>query len=373
VAYLREKKGNYQAVFYDPSRKPTKKWKTLRTKDKENARQKIADLERKYALGLFDPWQDDIPREGLTVREAVDRFLSKRCKEKGLRETTISKYKYTLKAFADSVPTQLHVRHVDGGLIRDYIDRDELRETSRDTYYRQLKTFFRWCDDRNIIQANPTDDVDRPGAPDLSAEFLNPSQLSHLVETIREDAEANASHVGEGEVLWIIDVIKFAVYTGLRRGELCDLRWGAIDLESGFLTVQKTEDFNTKTGNEDRIPIISPAAKILRRRQSKRTGGNASERVFKGVKGDPLNADYLTERFRYYRRLADLPEGVSFHNLRHTCASLLVMEGTPLHTVKEMLRHSRIEVTQNYSHLAPEKFKNQIEEGMGEVALSLDE
>jgi site-specific recombinase XerD len=49
------------------------------------------------------------------------------------------------------------------------------------------------------------------------------------------------------------------------------------------------------------------------------------------------------------------------------------MEGTPIHTVKEMLRHSRIEVPQNYSHLAPEKFKNQIEEGMDDVALRLDE
>lgn len=91
------------------------------------------------------------------------------------------------------------------------------------------------------------------------------------------------------------------------------------------------------------------------------------------MKGAPLNADYLTERFRYYRRLADLPEGGAFHTLRHTCASLLVMEGTPIHTVKEMLRHSRIEVPQNYSHLAPEKFKNQIEEGMDDVALRLDE
>jgi integrase len=371
MAYFREKNGNYYAVFYDPSRQPERKWKTLRTSDKENARQKIADLERKYALDVFDPWQEDVPHEGLSVQEAVDRFLSKRCEKKGLREKTIKEYRYTLEAFADSTPVQFNVRYVNEAHIREYIDRDDLSQTSRDTYYRQLKTFFRWCDDENIVQDNPIASVDRPGAPNLSAEFLTPSQLAHLIETIGEDAEANSPQVGEGEVLWIIDVIKFAVYTGLRRGELCDLRWGAIDLESGFLMVQKTEDFDTKTGNEERIPIISPANEILRRKQSEREGRDPSERVFKGVNGNPLNADYLTERFRHYRRLADLPEGLSFHNLRHTCASLLIMEGTPVHTVKEMLRHSRIEVTMNYSHLAPEKFKNQIEEGIG--GLDFDE
>lgn len=140
------------------------------------------------------------------------------------KNPTTDKARYILEAFVESVPIQLNVRYVDADHIREYLNRDELAATSRDTYYRQLKTFFRWCDDENIVQDNPIANVERPGAPDLSAEFLTPSQLEHLIETIREDAEANSPQFGEGEVPWLIDVIKFAVYTGLRRGELCDLR-----------------------------------------------------------------------------------------------------------------------------------------------------
>lgn len=373
MAYCREKKGNYYAVFYDPSRQPERKWRTLRTSDKQNARQKLAELERKYALDVYDPWKEESPQEGLTVQEAIDQFLSDYSEEKGLREKTIDNYRYTLKAFADSVAVQLNIRYVDASNIRDYLDRDDLSATSRDTYYRQLKTFFGWCDEKNIVENDPIGNVERPGAPDLSAKFLTPDQLDDLIETIRKAAEKNAPHVGEGEILWIIDVIKFAVYTGLRRGELCNLRWGAIDLGTGFLTVKNTEDFETKTGSEGRVPIIPSAEEILEDQHPDPPNADPTEYVFKGVKGGQLNADYVTERFRYYRRLAGLPEGISFHSLRDTCACLLLMQGTSIYTVKEMLRHSRIEVTMGYARLLPSRFKDQIEEGMEGVALHLDD
>ncbi|WP_263834373.1 tyrosine-type recombinase/integrase [Salinibacter sp.] len=364
MAHLREKKGNYYAEFYDPSRQPQRKWKTLRTSDKANARQKLGELERKYALGLFDPWREDPPQEGLTVQEAVDQFLVGRCEKKGLREKTIDNYRHTLGAFADSLAIRLNIRYVDASHIRSYLDRDDLSATSRDTYYRQLKTFFRWCADENIVQDNPIADVTRPGEPEPPPEFLSWEQLQHLLDTIREQADANSPFVGEGEVLWLIDVIKFAVYTGLRRGEICDLRWGAVDLEAGFLTVQETEHFETKTGTEERIPMIDAAKDVLRRKLEERDSDDPSERIFKGVGGGPLNGHYVSERFRHYRKKAELPDEISFHSLRHTCASLLMMEGVPLKTVQAMLRHSRIEVTMKYAHLAPERFKDQIEEGM---------
>jgi integrase len=159
----------------------------------------------------------------------------------------------------------------------------------------------------------------------------------------------------------------------LRRGELCNLRWGAVDLDPGFLTVKNTEDFETKTGSEERIPIIPSARKILEEKRSDRRSDDPAEYVFKGVQGGQLNADYLTKRFRHYRRLAGLPEDISFHSLRDTCACLLLMQGTSIYTVKEMLRHSRIEVTMGYARLVSDRFKSQIEEGMEEVAGQLED
>jgi integrase len=369
MAHLRKKKGHYYAEFYDPKRTPARKWVTLRSSDKANARQKLAELERKEARDLFDPWQDTPPHEGLTVQDAIERFLTYRRRKKGLRQKTLDNYRYTLGNFASSLASSLNIRYVDAEHVRGYLNRDGLSRTSRDTYYRQLRTFFRWCDEEGIVRKNPMTEVNRPGKPKRSAEFLTRDQLNHLIETIREDAKANAPRVDDGEVRWIIDVIKFAVYTGLRRGELCDLRWGAVDLESGFLTVRETENFRTKTGDEERVPIIESAKDVLQRQQKDRETDKDAEHVFKGANGGPLNPNYLSERFRHYRKLADLPDNISFHSLRHTCASLLVMGGTPLRTVMSMMRHSTLDVTMRYAHLAPERYKNQIEEGMSDVKL----
>ncbi|MFO8099632.1 MAG: tyrosine-type recombinase/integrase, partial [Salinibacter sp.] len=102
----------------------------------------------------------------------------------------------------------------------------------------------------------------------------------------------------------------------------------------------------------------------LRRKEGDRTGNAPSDFVFTGANEGKLRPDYLSHRFRHYRKMAGLPEDVSFHTLRHTCASFLVMGGVPIHTVKKMLRHSTIEVTKRYAHLDPASFKNQVEEGM---------
>ncbi|WP_263840790.1 tyrosine-type recombinase/integrase [Salinibacter sp.] len=364
MAHLREKKGNYYAVFYDPSRQIERKWRTLRCSDKQVARQRLTELERKEAIGEFDPWKEGTPHEGLTLNDAVEKFLRYRRDEKKLREKTIENYRYTLESFTDSVTAGLNIRYVGGSHVRKFLGQDGINQMTRDTYFRQLKTFFSWCDSESIVEDDPMESVHRPGVPQQPAEYLTPEQLGHLIDTIRSDAEKNSPQVGDGEVLWIIDVIKFAVYTGLRRGEVCDLRWGAVDLENGFLMVEGTDDFDTKSGNNARIPLVDEARELLRNKANQRIGSEPDDYVFTGANGGGIYPDYLSHRFLHYRRLADLPEDVSFHTLRHTCASLLVMGGVPLHTVKEMLRHSTIEVTKRYAHLAPDAFKNQIQDGL---------
>jgi integrase len=373
MAHLREKNGNYYAEFYDPERSPKRKWRTLRCSDKQVARQRLSELERKEAMEAFDPWKEGVPHEGLTVRQAIEKFLRYRRDKKGLREKTIDNYRYTLENFADSLTVGLNVRYVDGNHIREYLDRDGLSQTSRDTYFHQLKTFFSWCDGENIVEDKPIRNVERPGVPDRPAEYLTPDDLQHLIDTIERDAEKNGYRVEEGEVHWIIDVIKFAAYTGLRRGEICDLRWGAVDLESGFLLVESTDDFDTKTGNSARIPLVKEVESLLRRKANQRSSSDPDDHVFTGANSGSLRPGYLSHRFRHYRKLADLPDGISFHSLRHTCASMLVMGGVPLLTVKEMLRHSTVDVTRRYAHLAPETFKEQIQEGISSTLGEIDE
>lgn len=84
--------------------------------------------------------------------------------------------------------------------------------------------------------------------------------------------------------------------------------------------------------------------------------------VFTGYEGSKLNDLYVSKKFRKYRRLAKLPESLSFHNLRHSCASWMVMQGVPLSVVQHVLGHSDIQVTQRYAHLAPDVMKKAMQE-----------
>lgn len=316
-------------------------------------------------MDLFDPWEEDLPQEGVTVDQAVERFLEAR-RSQGCREKAVSTYEYLLSDFAGSLPASSHIDRVEPQEIRDYLDNSEWSQTTRDTYYGHLLTFFRWCEDEDLVESKPTSDVQKPGTPDKDQPFLTAGQLKRLIDTIQEDVAERQKWIQEGEVVWLIDVILFAVQTGMRREEICDLRWGAIDFGTGFITVRGTEDFSTKTGNEKRIPMTEEARNVLERQE--RNSDDPKEHVFKGVKGGPLNGGYVSERFRHYREEADLPEDISFHNLRHSTASNLSMEGVPMTVVKQMLRHSTLKTTMGYAHLNPETFSELVQEGLQPMA-----
>lgn len=364
--HLREKKGNFYAAFYHPDRHPTRRWVTLRTKSKGVARQRLVDFERRVARGDYDPWEDPAPRSGIIVLKAIENFLDAR-RDRGLRDKTIENYRYTLKSFERCLPAALRIDHVDADHIRSFLGRDGLGKVSRDTYYRQLRTFLSWCKEEGLIKNDPITNVTRPGKPKKEAAYLTQKNLERLLKTIRNDMASKGNFVQEGEVTWLIDIIEFALYTGMRRGEICDLRWGAVDLDAGFITVRGTDEFETKSGHEARIPIVSGARNVLQKWRVKRESIDPHEHVFKGVRGGPLNGNYVSERFRRYRRMAGLPEDISFHNLRHSCASWLVMQDVPMRAVQAMLRHSTLDVTERYAHLADDFLRNPVEAAFANI------
>ncbi|NBB86924.1 MAG: tyrosine-type recombinase/integrase [Bacteroidetes bacterium] len=98
-------------------------------------------------------------------------------------------------------------------------------------------------------------------------------------------------------------------------------------------------------------------------------GGGRSDDLggygFTGYTGGRMNDLYVSKQYRTYRRLAKLPEGLSFHSLRPTCASWLVQRGASLSIVQHILGHGDIQVTQKYTHLAPDVMKAAMEQAFG--------
>ena len=81
---------------------------------------------------------------------------------------------------------------------------------------------------------------------------------------------------------------------------------------------------------------------------------------------------YLSERFRFYRRLAKLPENLPFHSLRHTFASWFVLRGGDLYRLKEILGHADMRTTLKYTHLRPDALREEMRKTFGENSLNDD-
>jgi integrase len=136
-------------------------------------------------------------------------------------------------------------------------------------------------------------------------------------------------------------IIKFALFTGRRKGEILSLTFDDIDYENGLVTFQGQR---TKNGKTQTIPVNKNALGVLLRCRELRV----SDLVF------PCDTGEFYHSFsRTWRRLRDAAGvNVRFHGLRHSYASFLASSGkVDLYTIKELLGHKDLAMTARYSHL----------------------
>lgn len=348
----------YQAEFYDAGRHPKRRRITLRTKDKANATRKLVELEKKVALGVFDPWTDATRREGVLVTDAIAKF-NRAKKEEDIRPKTLANYAAILRIFGGSLPPDYLIARVEPRNVERFLDGQALNDTSRQTYLRHLRTFFRWCQQENLLQTLPMPAKKKNGRKPKRqvAEFLTRQQYQHLLSTI--EAAAVVDGRGPNDILWLADVVRVAVSTGLRRGELCRLKWSDVDFTSGFLTVRES-----KSGHERSVYLTGDARTVLERLNAARTS-EADDFVLTGAGGGMLNGNFAAQRFRDFREKAKLPESIHFHSLRHTFASWAVLGGMDLFKLKEILGHADIKMTMIYAHLRPDAQRGDMERIFG--------
>jgi integrase len=142
-----------------------------------------------------------------------------------------------------------------------------------------------------------------------------------------------------------------AVTTGMRNGELLALQWKDVDLEGRTLWVRRTV-FNgvispskTAAGNRT-IRLTGLAIVELRERRLARAKGHISEWVFPSRAGTPLSVHNVHNRsWKPLLKRTGLPASTRMHDLRHTCATLLLSRGVPVKVVSEMLGHGDVAIT----------------------------
>ena len=163
-------------------------------------------------------------------------------------------------------------------------------------------------------------------------------------------------------------IFLLAFQTGLRRSEILGLQWRDVDLSGGFLSVRRglvklpsggvvvTEP---KSGRGRVVVLLEDSVRILRSHLESFPGnGNF---VFCHSGGEPLNPVLVTAAFSRTVRKAGF-DGLRFHDLRHTHASLMLSEGVHLKVVSERLGHSSIAITGDiYSHVQPSVQREAVE------------
>jgi integrase len=136
-------------------------------------------------------------------------------------------------------------------------------------------------------------------------------------------------------------IITVALHTGMRLGEILDLKHGNLDFVTGVLTVR-----DSKNGDSRYIPLDSSVTALLKRTQRVPN----CDYVFPNAAGKRWN--YSQEPFRNVRKRAGLVD-LHFHDLRHTFASQWMMNGGDLYALRGILGHKSIAMTQRYAHLSP--------------------
>ena len=139
-------------------------------------------------------------------------------------------------------------------------------------------------------------------------------------------------------------MVLVSLNTGMRRGELFDLKWAAVNFSTNTITAVGD---TTKTSDTRHIPMNKETVSVLE--QWKNQAGK-SQYVFPSQEGGRLE-DVKSAWLKLLERARI--EGFRWHDMRHDFASRLVMAGVPLNTVRDLLGHSDIKMTLRYAHLAP--------------------
>jgi integrase len=162
---------------------------------------------------------------------------------------------------------------------------------------------------------------------------------------------ARTRYLTEEEIFRLIDacdgqlksIILLALHTGMRRGEIFRLKWSDVDFRSGNIIVTLS-----KNGECRKIPMNETADNVLRELKKEA----ASEFVFRNRYNENEPPKDIKTAFNNAVKKAGI-ENFRFHDLRHTFASHLVMNGVDLKTVQEFLGHKTFIMTLRYSHLSP--------------------
>ncbi len=199
-------------------------------------------------------------------------------------------------------------------------------------YAASLAATITWVIKRRVAPkgyVHPCRSVERRPEHNEKTRFLSDDECRRLLEACRASSWPR-----------LLALVLAALTTGARKGELLGLRWGDVNLDQAQALVLRTKN------SDPRVLVLVPSLV----EELRKFAGPAEQWVFCSPR-NPERVFAFEPRFHDALRAARI-KGVTFHTLRHSCASLLAKNGATLLEIADVLGHRQLQVTKRYSHLA---------------------
>ncbi len=282
--------------------------------------------------------------QSIIISKFRDEYLSylESAKSKNYIRTVQYSFKMLIESIGEIPLNRLDIRSLDKFITVTFLR----TPSSASLYYRTLKAAFSKAVLWNYISENPLKKIKSLKVARTFPVFITEEELQSILSNTQEEILKN--------------LFLTAFYTGMRLGELINMKWSWIDLKQNQITVKCSEGFTTKSKKERIIPISQNLRNIFIDRIPKVLSITNDDYVFSRMPGVRLNEDFVSKKFKKSVRAAKLDDKIHFHTLRHSFASLLVQRGVSLYVVKELLGHEDLATTQIYSHLQQQNLRDAV-------------
>ena len=276
-----------------------------------------------------DKAQKESVQKRWTYQKLFDEYLASRPDLKG-RTNDIRRFNsYLEKDFDQKTPEE--VTHFDIERLKRGLDKKNLKPATVRHALEVLRRLSNFATKHNLCPGISFV-IEMPKVNNLMTEDLTPDEYIRLTKLLDEEEDIQASNL-----------LRLALFTGMRRGELFKLKWKDINFVRKYISIK-----DPKSGLDETIPLNEMALSVLNNHKKKE-----SEFVFPGLRG---NQRKTTPRpLRRIIKKAGLKNFRPFNGLRHSYASTLASSGkVDLYTLQKLLTHKSPLMTQRYAHLRNE-------------------
>lgn len=341
------------------------KWKcTTWTPPKQMAEKRLKIQAEKEAI----LWEEYIKKESrepvareeptvITFNQFIDEiWFPTQTEENGLRHTTIDfriQLLKTVKPYFEGVLlndiTPEKVYEYLKYLGNQYKTRQNRPLSSKTIkhHYNLLSYILLYATRIGYLKCNPTDMVESPKVPKNRVNALSKNEAMRFVTEV------------ENLPIRLKTAYILLLTTGMRRGECFGLQWQDIDFEHSVIHIKRNVTYTASTGVRiglpktthgiRLIPITERMVNILKEYRDSQGEGYQAHFLFHSEESldMPQNPTYITKHMKKFMKRVGLPE-LSPHDLRHTCASLLLQSGTDIKSIQDVLGHADASTTLNF-------------------------